>query len=56
LFGIDFQHNGTAGHVSRNFGNLRRSHATGAAPRSPKIYQHRHAGVLPDLIKLFPAY
>jgi len=50
-FGIEFDNDGTSGHVSGGAGNFRRRDPARPTPRRPEIHQHRDAGILNDFVE-----
>jgi hypothetical protein len=50
-FGIHFEHDGFAGHVSGGLGYLRGGHAAWSTPLCPEVDKDRDGRVLEDLVK-----
>jgi hypothetical protein len=50
-FGVNFEHDGLAGHFLRDLCHVWRSHAARTAPRSPEIDEDRNATLANDLIE-----
>src|ERR1700722_6852454 len=50
-FGIEFDDDGTSGHVSGGASNFRSRDPARPTPRRPEIHQHRDAGILNDFVE-----